>query len=196
MTAERTRVRIVAAAIDLFADRGYHDTAVDDIGRAAGIRGPSLYRHFSSKEEIFSNVLTEGRAHVFAHPSRAVELRMAPSEAVDAFVSSFVAALVSNAALTSLLLTERYVPRGRAGREFARVSRLYFERWAGRLVEVRPELTHAEALTMLHASIGAALSLTRRHESALPPDEQRWLLTELMTTALLGTGSRYREVPP
>jgi AcrR family transcriptional regulator len=49
-----TRERIVTAAIELFASRGFRGTTVGDIEQAAGLspRAGGLYRHFRSKEEV------------------------------------------------------------------------------------------------------------------------------------------------
>ena len=49
---EGRRGEIVSAAADFFAEQGYHTVGMRDIARAVGIRGASLYNHFSSKEEI------------------------------------------------------------------------------------------------------------------------------------------------
>ena len=48
MTAER----IVSVAARLFASDGYHEIGMREIADALGIRGASLYHHYSSKEEI------------------------------------------------------------------------------------------------------------------------------------------------
>lgn len=47
------KARLLGAAVEAFAKRGYGDVNVDDIARAAGIAKGSLYRHFRSKEDLF-----------------------------------------------------------------------------------------------------------------------------------------------
>jgi AcrR family transcriptional regulator len=54
-----TRRRILAAALDLFAERGYHATSMRDLARAVGVRESALYHHFSSKERILETVVHE-----------------------------------------------------------------------------------------------------------------------------------------
>lgn len=49
--AER-RAEIVAAAAQIFAQDGYSNVGMREIADAVGIRGASLYHHFSAKEEI------------------------------------------------------------------------------------------------------------------------------------------------
>ncbi|MFG3022479.1 TetR/AcrR family transcriptional regulator [Streptomyces sp. NPDC048254] len=50
---------ISAAALSLFAERGYRATTMSDIGAAIGIRGPSLYRHVSSKQVLLGEIMVE-----------------------------------------------------------------------------------------------------------------------------------------
>lgn len=56
-----TRERIVAAARELFAQRGYRGTSVGDIERAAGLspRSGALYKHFASKRQVLEAVMAQ-----------------------------------------------------------------------------------------------------------------------------------------
>lgn len=53
----KRRVELVKIAADLFAERGFANVTVDDIGAAAGISGPALYHHFASKEALLGEML-------------------------------------------------------------------------------------------------------------------------------------------
>lgn len=57
-TKEERRSQILDAAISCFADKGYYETSMDDIVRAAGLSKGSLYWYFSSKRDLF-RTLTE-----------------------------------------------------------------------------------------------------------------------------------------
>ena len=48
------REQLLEAAAALFAERGYHAVGIDDIGAAAGISGPGVYRHFPSKQALLA----------------------------------------------------------------------------------------------------------------------------------------------
>ncbi len=50
--AGATRELIARAAAGLFASDGYHDVGIREVAAALGMRGPSIYHHFASKEEI------------------------------------------------------------------------------------------------------------------------------------------------
>jgi AcrR family transcriptional regulator len=52
-SADATRQRILAAALDLFADRSYDGASTRDIARRAGVSQPSLNYHFRSKHELW-----------------------------------------------------------------------------------------------------------------------------------------------
>jgi AcrR family transcriptional regulator len=54
---ERER-EIVAATRRLFDERGLQDAPIEDVARAVGINKALIYRHFSSKEELFVLTLT------------------------------------------------------------------------------------------------------------------------------------------
>ena len=50
---EATRQRILDAATEVFSEKGYHGSAVDDIVKASSTSKGSFYFHFPSKQEIF-----------------------------------------------------------------------------------------------------------------------------------------------
>ncbi len=54
---ERTRARILDVAEVCFAEKGFSGTSLREIARAAGIREPGLYNHFSGKQGLYTAVL-------------------------------------------------------------------------------------------------------------------------------------------
>jgi len=56
---QRVRDRLLGAALNLFADRGYDGVAVDEIVEAAGVNKRMVYHYFGSKEGIYSAVLEQ-----------------------------------------------------------------------------------------------------------------------------------------
>ncbi len=47
-------LRLVRAAIDLFAEQGYDDTTVAQIAARAGLSKATFFRHFPDKREVLS----------------------------------------------------------------------------------------------------------------------------------------------
>jgi AcrR family transcriptional regulator len=54
--AEATRAQLLAAATELFAERGYAAVGTEDVVRLAGLTRGALYHHFQDKRELFAAV--------------------------------------------------------------------------------------------------------------------------------------------
>jgi AcrR family transcriptional regulator len=77
VTATETRERLLRAAADVFAERGYDGTRVADIAAVAGVSNGAMYAHFSSKADLLAGAIrTHGRrllADLFAtDPDRSI----------------------------------------------------------------------------------------------------------------------------
>ena len=59
MKQEDTRKRIIEKALELFSTRGYDAVSVGEIAKSVGIKAPSLYNHFPSKQAIFDAIVEE-----------------------------------------------------------------------------------------------------------------------------------------
>ena len=57
---ERTRHRLLRAAVQVFDRKGYAAASVREIVEAAGVTKPALYYHFGNKEGILLSILQEG----------------------------------------------------------------------------------------------------------------------------------------
>lgn len=70
---EDKRRRILEAAGELLATRGYAGTSLADIATAAGTYAGSLYYHFDSREQLAEEVLTSGTRAAMQHTREAVD---------------------------------------------------------------------------------------------------------------------------
>jgi AcrR family transcriptional regulator len=184
VTAAETRERLLRAAADVFAERGYDGTRVADIAAAAGVSNGALYAHFPSKAELLTGALrAHGRrllADMFAaDPGRPVtDLLVAVGRSLscprDARGSLIVEALVAS----------------RRDSEVAEQMRRYMGERAGlladliRFAQARAELDaalspDAVAHFCLLLAMGSALVTPDLHRV----DEQEWaaLLTRIVT---------------
>jgi len=59
-TEADTRTKILKAALQLFAKRGYEGTTTKDLAKSAGVAEGTLFRHFSNKKAILVEVATAG----------------------------------------------------------------------------------------------------------------------------------------
>src|SRR5580693_9731097 len=57
LTAEQRRQQLFSVALELFAERGYRATTMDDIALAAGVTKPLVYQHFSSKRDLYQELV-------------------------------------------------------------------------------------------------------------------------------------------
>ena len=64
---------LLAAALDLFVERGFAATRLDDVARAAGVSKGTLYLYFSSKEELFKAVVRESIVPLIGEAEEVIE---------------------------------------------------------------------------------------------------------------------------
>lgn len=83
-----TKQKILKEALNLFAEKGYHAVYVGDIAEAVGIKAPSLYKHYKSKQDIFNAILEEMKK---SYDQQAAALKMNGNDAdADANIFSAV----------------------------------------------------------------------------------------------------------
>jgi AcrR family transcriptional regulator len=66
LTAAARREVIELAAMDVFAERGYHGAAMDEIARRSGVSPPVVYDHFASKLALHRRLLERTRDDLLA----------------------------------------------------------------------------------------------------------------------------------
>lgn len=84
-----TKRRIVQIASDLFSERSYLGVSMNDIAERLGISKPALYYHFSSKLQIYSEVLADVLAELRARIAEAAEAE-SPSERLHRLVTNYL----------------------------------------------------------------------------------------------------------
>ena len=62
MKQEDTKQKIIEKALELFSERGYDAVSVGEIASAVGIKAPSLYNHYKSKQAIFEAIVEDTAA--------------------------------------------------------------------------------------------------------------------------------------
>lgn len=89
--AEETRRLLISIARDLFTERGYAATSIEDIVQRAGVARGALYHHFSGKDALFRSVYETVQAEVATRVMAAAGLAMSePWAAVRAGLSAFL----------------------------------------------------------------------------------------------------------
>ena len=97
-----TAQRILDAAEDLFAAKGYSATSLGDVADRVGIRSPSLYNHFRNKEALYEAVI-ERLLDKFTDPLGAIQGQSVSVEGISAWLQSIVRLHHANPNLARLL---------------------------------------------------------------------------------------------
>lgn len=84
--AERTKLKILDVALQLFSQNGYLGTSMNDIAMQLGITKPALYKHYTSKHEILERIAERMNEMDF---ERAKEYEM-PETQPDGFDDAYV----------------------------------------------------------------------------------------------------------
>ena len=57
LPAPRRKEQLLDVALPVFAERGFHQTSMNDVADAAGVTKPVLYQHFPSKRALYLELL-------------------------------------------------------------------------------------------------------------------------------------------
>ncbi len=102
------RDAILAAAVRLFEEKGYHATSVQDIAEAVGLRKGSLYHYISSKDDLLIEIVLDA---IRAHTDRLAQtagLALPASERLARAITQHVKAIAENRATFTTYLRESY----------------------------------------------------------------------------------------
>jgi TetR/AcrR family acrAB operon transcriptional repressor len=94
--AEKTRQKVLEAALTLFSRDGYSLTTLSRIAKEAGCsRGP-IYWHFENKDDLYEAVLAYSQEPLEALVAECSQMREAPVEAMDRFIEQWLGLLANN----------------------------------------------------------------------------------------------------
>lgn len=69
---------ILDAALKVFAERGYRNTRLEDIGEAAGVTKGAIYHYFANKEELLLRAIEHRREEAFGRIEEVLRDKTAP----------------------------------------------------------------------------------------------------------------------
>lgn len=170
--------RILAAAADLVARKGYHAVGMADIGAAAGVTGSAIYRHFESKSAVLVALFDRVIDALLSNASTIVEQAADERAALTLLVRDQVRFAIDDREVLVVYMREINNLPAEDRRRLRRKQRLYLEEWVHVLGELRSDLRDPEARALVHAAIGVIQSVL--HYRSELPDER---LAELITGA-------------
>jgi AcrR family transcriptional regulator len=181
--ATNRREAILDAALELFRQRGFHSVGIDEIGTAAGISGPGVYRHFASKSSLLVALFDSITERMLVAAEETQKSDCPPVEMLDRLVTYHVAIAVEERSLLAVWIQDwRSLPRSDQHRIRRRQGE-YVAVWVATLVRLRPDLGPAEAEAIAHASLGAINSVAF-HDTGLAAEELERLLGQAARSVL------------
>ncbi len=173
-------------AIELFERRGYPNVGIDEIVAAAGMSSVSaFYRYYESKRDLLTIAIRRAAERVADAIAPAIAESAGPAEALRRLVGLYVAGSFADRDLTFVYYAEFgqvAEPDRRALRE---IQWLVVDEWARLVEDARPQLDHAQARIVVHATFGLVVDLGRSF-GADAAGCSPGLVAALMTTVLLG----------
>jgi AcrR family transcriptional regulator len=167
------RELLLEAAADLFAEKGFYGVGIDDIGEAAGITGPGVYRHFPSKQALLETLIDRTMDRMLDLAEHAADL--------DTLVDLHVALVTEHQQLIRVWTREQSALAEDVRRSLRTRMRRYEQVWRDAAAPLRPDLEDAE----LALVVGAALAMLNTSTLVdAPLEDRRHLLCRLAHAAL------------
>jgi len=105
-SSANTRRRILEAAINIFATKGYHNARVDEIVDVAGASKGGVYFHFPSKQDIFLSLIDEFALQLEKEISKAIQNETSGVRRVDAALTACVETFSQHRRLAKIFLVQ------------------------------------------------------------------------------------------
>ena len=148
------RGQLVAAAERLFAEHGYLAVRLEDIGAAAGVSGPAIYRHFPNKEALLSELLVGISTRLLAGATDVADAAADADSALQNLIDFHLDFALDESDLIRIQDRDLGNLPPAAKRQVRRKQRQYVEIWVDVLQRRDPLLTEAAARVMAHGTFG------------------------------------------
>lgn len=178
------RSQLSAAAERLIAEHGFLAVRLEDIGAAAGVTGPAIYRHFPNKEALLVELLVGISTRLLAGATAVVADTVDPAAVLDALIDFHLDFVLSEPDLIRIQDRDLAHLPVAAKRQVRRAQRQYVEIWVGVLRRVSAELQEGDARLMAHATFGLLNSTPYSVKPGTVPASTRAVLRAMTLAAL------------
>ncbi len=184
------RSQLLAAAERQFAERGFLAVRLEDIGAAADVSGPAIYRHFPNKEALLVELLVEISTRLLAGGRAVVDGAEDAVAAEDGLVDFHLDFTLGEPDLIRIQDRDLIHLPTAAARQVRRSQRQYVEIWVRVLRDLDPALEEGEARVMAHAAFGLMNSTpySTKPAGGKPAGLRTRTVLRAMTLAALRTG--------
>jgi TetR/AcrR family transcriptional regulator, fatty acid metabolism regulator protein len=194
---ELTRERILEAAERLFAEKGFHETAMDEIVRASKVSKGGVYFHFPSKEELFFALLDKLADALQREVQREIARRRGAVAKIQGALEVVLRTLTSQRHLAQIILRQGHG----LGPSFERKRLEIYSRFARLIKENLDEALAEGSIPPINTEITAYAWLGAINELVLrwiytgQPDPLTQTLPTLQELFLRGIGITQRTAP-
>lgn len=179
----RRREVLLVEASRLFARHGFHGTSIDEIGSAAGVSGPAIYRHFPSKEGLLTEMLVGISEHLLDGGRRLAGTYPSPAERLAALVAFHVDFALHRPELISVQDRDLANLPEDARRRVRALQRAYVEVWEDTITQAGTARSADEVRVAAHAAFGL-MNSTPRSAARTAPETAAPVLTAMVVAAL------------
>lgn len=181
------RDALLAAAAQLFAERGYAGVTLEELGAAAGVSGPAVYRHFSGKPAVLAALLLEASEGLLDGGGEVVSAAVDTDAALRALIEFHVDFAIANADVIRVQDRDLTSLPDADAHRVRRLQREYVELWVGVLDRLHDDAPIAELRIRAHAAFGLINSTphsARSHGSRPADDTVRGVLRRMAWASL------------
>ena len=180
------RTELLEAAARQMAERGFSSVRLEDIGRAVGVSGPAMYRHFASKTDLLDEMLVDISERLHDGGAEVVARGAVPADTLLDLIGFHIDVLVTKPDLIVVQDRDLSSLTPVANHRVRSLQRRYVEQWVDVVLADAAErgraLDRDEARVRVHAMFGLLNSSPRLPD--FPEHQLRALLTAMATAAL------------
>jgi AcrR family transcriptional regulator len=151
------RVRqILDAAAEVFHEKGFHGSSVDELGVRAGLSGPALYRHFGGKDDILAALFNEAMDELIGATTNVFD---DPAQDLERALRHHLQFTLDHRHLISVYQQEARSLVEPWKRYFDQRRLRYVTRWESLFARRFPALPEPEVAALAQACLGMIFSL-------------------------------------
>jgi AcrR family transcriptional regulator len=153
-SAPSRRDTILGVAVPMFRRRGFAGVSMDEIGEAAGITGPSVYRYYDSKAAILVDAFDRTDSRVALAVEQSLAESTSAEHALELLVGAYAQIALDSADLVVVTTreTQALPPEERARQ--ARRGRANADHWVAVVASLHADLPDAEVRLVVRAMFG------------------------------------------
>lgn len=145
---------MLRAGARIFAEKGFHGASTDDLGKACGISGPALYKHFASKEALLADLLVDISRQLLSGGRQVVRAGLPPRETLTGLIDFHCGFAINEPDLIRVQHRDLSALNPTDNRRVRRLQREYLTLWSLQQRKLEPDLPAQDAAVRAQAVFG------------------------------------------